>query len=283
MLLTAKSRSDFIKSLKKTLEFYVNEAFVGNFQNRISSIKTLFQINCNSDKNTKSNKNEELWNEEKPIEFKQPQTLFDELEFSFIKNAVSVKFLIYIAIEQILRIIYQMNEARLLCCELIRGDEVLRAILKETLSFNDFIEFKKGEKNQWIIFPCSNLKDCKIFVSQNFEQVYENQASELMVMLGLISETNLMPIGTYQIKNHREEAEEIPYEISQGNWQFTIEALYDTYKPYEDENLLEIMYNSSLGMVKSLNENHINEIKSNIDYYSNNPHVKKTSLCSSSK
>ena len=69
------------------------------------------------------------------------------------------------------------------------------------------------------------------------------------------------------------EAEEIPFEVTQGEWSFTLDIDYDSYRPYSDETLEETLYNVSLGLIRNLNHDHLEMIEEYINNNSNNPHA----------
>lgn len=268
MNIIAKSRTDYAAQLIERCAVYEH---LENPYDLIADIKQLMTINVTSYRNSKNSKLEDTWAGRR---FSLNDSYdFDRYSIDCISEAEVYSALLMIGVELRLRKIFENAGSRILCSVLISGDEVLRSILSRCLRYEIKTEFKTGVMQLMRVFPCAMEGSSVLRLQQGANRIYEDYPSDLFVMLGLVFQKNYLPVGTYSVENSRMEVEEIPFEVSQGDWSFTLEIDYDSYRPYSDETFDEILYNVSLGLIRNLTHEHLEMIEDYINQHSNNPHA----------
>ena len=266
MYLTAKSRSDYAHTLVK-LCARPNGRY--SYDSYLKSIRRLGSIDSAMFWEEKSALRMPTW-DGTPIALPHPVSLFDDIVVSDIMDESAYPMYIAYGIEYRVREIFRNGDARLLCRTLAGGDEALRLLLLSLLQKSCiFTPVADGPTLQVILFPCRN-DGVSIAASLDLPRPYEEAAGELYVFLGLVQKKNLAPLGVYTVENTRYEVEDMPAEVNPGEYTMSM-SCEEGYRPYKPESFEELLYNVSLGMIRTRDTETLDEIESYISLHSNNP------------
>lgn len=271
MFLSATKQKNFIPVIA---DFFTDFSRKNTFEARVSKFKKIFLLDIENFYKKKT-----LEKTFKGRRFKVDEISFYNYNIDIVTGFETYKIMKAISMEKIFRTFFKNNEVREIIHQIVKGDEILKKAINFLIHFPEE-EWEFNSKKERVKIKTFDINYNKniLYINEPISLQYLKSSYLFLVLLSVISdkEYDKIPIGRYEIHSSEEEWEGL---YKDDFIPFYMEILLDSFNEWENQDIYEKIYNSSLGVMHRLKLEDLSEIDTIISMNTGNIKSLKKIFC----